>query len=102
MITKVVHTGAESATGQSQAFTNLGEKLLVSCDVTAITAGSLDISVEWSPDGTNWGAPETAMALSQFTGTGVKSEDYPSAGPFYRIVWTIVTGPATFTVATQQ
>ena len=93
-------SAAETATGQSPGIQILdSDKLGISVDVTAITAGSLDVTVEWSPDGVNFGPADTsADALAQFTATGVASKSFDVKAPYFRCVYTIVTGPATFTI----
>jgi hypothetical protein len=96
-----IHLSAEeTVTGNSGAiFITGGDKLGISVDLTAITAGSLDVTVEWSPDGSNFGdADTTPDALTQFTAATVLSESFDVKAPYYRVVWTIVTGPCTFAI----
>jgi hypothetical protein len=74
-----------------------GDKLGVSVAVTDIT-GSLDVTVEWSPDGTNFGpADSTPDALVQFTTAVTSSKSFDVKAPYYRLKYTIATGPVTFT-----
>jgi hypothetical protein len=102
---KVVHPNAEeTATAQSDSQSVLsgpalgGDKIGVSVAVTAITAGSLDVTVEWSPDGTNFGpADATPDALASFATAVTASKSFDVKAPYYRLVYTIVTGPCTFT-----
>jgi hypothetical protein len=77
-----------------------GDKLGVSVAVTAITAGSLDVTVEWSPDGTTFGPADTTPdALVQFTTAVAASKSFDVKAPYFRLKYTIVTGPVTFTAA---
>jgi hypothetical protein len=99
-----IHLSAEeTATGNSGAIAITGrDKLGISVDLSAITAGSLDVTVEWSPDGSNFGdADTTPDALTQFLQAGgatVLSKSFDVKAPYFRVVWTIVTGPATFAI----
>ena len=100
-----IHLSAEeTATGNSgsMAITG-GDKLGISVDLTAITAGTLDVSIEWSPDGSNFGVADgTADSLTQFLQAGgakVLSKSFDVKAPYFRVVWTIGTGPATFAIA---
>ena len=100
MITRVVYDGVEPSTTQSLALSTIGDVVIVSVDVTNIT-GTLDVTVEWSPDGTNWaaGGPD---AITQFTATGVGNGRFDAKAPYHRLVYTIGTGPVTFKAVTAQ
>jgi len=101
METRIVHANATETVGtvDSPALGVSGTVLGVSVDVTAIT-GTLDVSVQWSPDGTNFGdADGSADALTQFTGTGVAAAQFTVKAPFYRIHQIIGTTSAQYTVA---
>ena len=89
-------SGAETASGQS-AGQKIGkvEDLVAFFNVTAITAGSIAFDIEDSPDGTTW-YPFTTLP-GTVTAPGVhRLEIGDEAGPYIRVKWTIVTGPATF------
>jgi hypothetical protein len=76
-----------------------GDKLGVSVAVTDIT-GSLDVTVEWSPDGTNFGPADTsADALAQISTSVAASKSFDVKAPYYRLKYTITTGPVTFVSA---
>ena len=76
-----------------------GDKLGVSVAVTDIT-GSLDVTVEWSPDGTNFGPADTTPdALAQITTTVAASKSFDVKAPYFRLKYTITTGPVTFVSA---
>jgi hypothetical protein len=74
------------------------ETLNFAVDVTVATAGTLDIVVEFSVDGTNWAAASTPDAFTQIATTvGVfYLSGVPARGPFVRLAYTAVTGPYTF------
>ncbi len=66
---RIVHANASvaPATTYSGAYAPLGDSIGVSIDVT-LAAGTLDVSVEWSPDGTNFGAADnSADSLAQLS-----------------------------------
>lgn len=64
-------------------------------DVTVIT-GTLDCVVQTSPDGaSNWQALGT---FAQKTAVSSERNVFPGADRFVRVVCTIVTGPATFSI----
>jgi hypothetical protein len=75
-----------------------GDKLGISIDVTAIT-GTVDFTVEWSPDGVRFGDADTADTLAQIAGVATASKSFDVKAPYFRLVWTIGTGPVTFTAA---
>lgn len=58
---------------------------------------SMILSVEWSNDGTNFAATETADAFTAITGTGNKVKSFPVRGLFARLVWTITGGTPSLT-----
>ncbi len=96
-------SAAETATGNSGGIPANGTSLGLSVDVTAQsgTTPTLDISVEWSPDGTNFAAPDVAAdTISQYgAATGVKSKEFTVKAPFFRVVWTIAGGTPSYTFA---
>lgn len=101
MVSRTINDGAITETGQSGALTTSADKVRVAVDCTAIT-GTLDITVEWSPDGTNWADASTPDALAQFTTEGVEFGVFDAKAPFHRLVYTVVTGPVTFKAVTLQ
>jgi hypothetical protein len=102
MITRTIHPyAAEASTTQSGSLTTSGETVRVAVDVTAIT-GTLDVSVEWSVDGTTFAAASPADTLTQFTAAGVEFGQFAAKAPYHRLVYNIVTGPATFGAVTMQ
>lgn len=80
-----------------------GESLALLVDVSAVTGTSptLDLSVEWSHDGTTFAAAESADSFAQITGTKTTVKRFDAKGPFYRVVWaTAGTSPSfTFSVS---
>lgn len=70
---------------------------LVNCTVAA--AGSLALSVEWSDDGgTTFYAGDPADGFTAIAAAGKVVKSFEVKGTSYRLVWTIVTGPFTFSV----
>lgn len=101
MVTRTIIDGAVASTTESDALSTIADKVRVSVDCTAIT-GTLDVTVEWSPDGTNWAAASTPDALAQIISPGLGFGIFDARAPFHRLVYTIVTGPATFKAVTLQ
>jgi hypothetical protein len=88
---------ADAATGSA---TTLYETMYFMVDVTTATAGTLDIEVEWSQDGTTWTSFSTPDAFATITTTIGQTWLGPVPGrmPFFRLNYTVVTGPYTFSV----
>ena len=104
MITEqVVASAARTATGQSAALPmrrlvvsgKVG--LIVNCTAVAGTTPTLDLSVEWSADGTNFFAAQAADTFTQITGISGGSKSFDVKGPFYRVKWTIGGSTPSFT-----
>ena len=95
-----VHTGEETGNGSSAAFLSQGERLGVAATASAVGT-SLDLEVEWSPDGTNFGSADTPDSLTQITGAGqVVVASVLVKAPYYRVTWTLAGGNSTFVVTT--
>jgi len=104
---QVVTSAARTATGQSAAIT-VGRVetsgkfgLILNCTAASGTTPTLDVTVEWSADGTNFFAAQAADSFTQVTTTGqVGAKSFDVKGPFYRVKWTIggTTPSFTFTV----
>jgi len=96
-----LHTGQETVGSGTSATMRVhtGDMLGVAVAVTDIN-GTLDLRIEWSPDGTNFGdAESTPDAFTQLSATGTVAKSFAVKGPFYRLNWTVGTTDATFTVA---
>lgn len=97
---KTLHaSAAETTTGNSGAQTANGTKLGIGISVTA-TAGTptLDLTVEWSGDGENFGAADTTPdAFAQLTAVGSTGKVFDVKAPYYRLVWTIAGTTPSFT-----
>lgn len=91
---------AITASDATDAIKTLYETMYILVNTTAITAGSLDIEVEWSIDGSTWVSYSTPDALAQITATGETwLAALPARAPFMRLTYTVVTGPVTFELA---
>lgn len=75
-------------------------KVGIFIDVTVATAGTLDIALQYSLDGgTTWAVDEAgADSLAQIAATGQSFKTFDVKAAHYRLVYTVVTGPFTFTV----
>ena len=90
----VLASGAQTATGQTPAITGANDDgqyvcLLVSVTAASGTTPTLDLKVQWSPDGTNWADPETAQTFTQITGAKNTVQRFPTLAQFYRVAYTI-------------
>lgn len=95
----LVHQGEETGNGSSAAFKSQGEKLGVAVHASAVGT-SLDVEIEWSPDGTNFGSAATPDTVTQITAADqVEVASFDVKAPFYRATWTLV-GNSTFVVTT--
>lgn len=88
-------TGAGSGSG-SAVKAIAGDTIGVAVNATEVTT-SLDLSIEWSPDGVNFGGAETPDSFTQLTATGVVAKNFSVKGPYYRLAWT-TGGDCTFLV----
>lgn len=92
----VASLAARAANGSSSAV--VASAATVGITVRTTVAGtSLALVVEWSADGTNWGAADPADTFTAITATGVVSKSFAVKAPFYRVTWT-PTGSFTFSV----
>lgn len=99
----VVASAARTTTGTSSAIDAPdGGDLCLSIVTTAAsgTTPTLDVTVEWSPDGgTSWAVADTSDAFTQITGTanGVRAKRFTVKGTQYRTRWTIGGTTPSFT-----
>lgn len=104
----IVASAARTTSSNSAAFSvrDQDEKgiglsnLNVVVDVTAAsgTGPSLALEVEWSVDGTTFGAADgSADTFAAITAAGVKAKRVSIKAPFYRLKWTITGTTPSFT-----
>jgi hypothetical protein len=88
---KRIHAGAQTATGNSGPIKATSATIALSFDVTVFegTAATMDITVQWSPDGTNFADKATPDAIAQITATGVYHGIFAVTAAYYRIVYTM-------------
>lgn len=95
-----VASAARTATGSSGAF-SVGHQDFISLmlDVTAVsgTSPSLTLSVEWSPDATNWFTADPVDTFTAVTATGKKVKVFQVKGTTARVTWTISGTTPSFT-----
>lgn len=109
-VATIVASAARTATGNSGAvqadISSRNLSVLVNVTAQSGTTPTLDFSVQWSADGTNFATPDgTADTITQFAAaTGLKVKLFTVKGRFYRVVWTVAgTTPSfTFTVDTLE
>lgn len=93
-----------TASGQSAALNASGQHLDIEIEVTAAsgTTPSVTFSVQWSEDGTNFAAPQTAQSFSAITAAGNAIAQFPALGPYWRLVWTVSGTTPSFTFSVYQ
>lgn len=100
----IVASAARTATGNETVARGTSDhnNLALTLNVTASsgTTPSLTLAVQWSADGTNFGAADPADAFAAVTGNGVVSKAFTVKAAFWRLAWTIsgTTPSFTFTV----
>lgn len=102
---RIVHPNAEEVvdTTFSDAYAPLGgDTIGVSIDVTAVSSGTLNVEVEWSPDGDsdNFGAADSsADTFTEFTTAITLSKQFTVKAPFYRLKYAVAIDAVSFTAA---
>lgn len=101
-----LHAAGSEAASSSGTAVDIGARTTVDLvlDVTAVT-GSLTVVVETSEDGTSgWtevtphDADGADVEFAAATAAGVQRITFPDCKRYVRAAWTIVTGPATFSL----
>jgi hypothetical protein len=103
----VVASAARIASGNSGALgipTPSADSLALLLSVTATggTGPTLDVSVEWSMDGTVFAAADPADSFAQVIAAGNKIESYTIKAPFYRVVWAVGGTSPSFTFSVSE
>lgn len=97
----VVPSAARTTSGTSGSLNpgEEGETVCLQVGVTAAsgTSPSLALSVEWSNDGTNWAAPETADSFTAITAAVQRVKTFERKALFYRVVWAVTGTTPSFT-----
>lgn len=88
---RVVSGQTVTAAGNSDVFNTDGPTLVVQVDVTAIsgTAPSIQFTVEWSLDGTDWAAAAGAASFPSISAVGNVVAQFTSVSPLWRLAWTV-------------
>lgn len=96
---ELVASAARTATGNSGPRAAKGFKLGVVIHVTAVSGStpSLTPTIEWSHDGTNFGAAQPADSMTAITTAGTHAKQFDVKGRFFRLVWTISGTTPSFT-----
>lgn len=76
-------------------------QLNVAVNVTAIT-GTLDVKVQWSHDGSNFGDAESADSFTQISGATLVLKRFAVKGPYYRITHTVGGTSANYSVSVYE
>jgi hypothetical protein len=105
--TATVASAARSSTGNSSAIqlVELGNTLTVFVDVTAQsgTTPTMDLSIEWSHDGTTFFAAQPADTFSQIAATTPKvCKAFNVKAPYYRLVWALGGTSPNYTFAAHE
>lgn len=98
-----VTSAARTTTGNSGAIgceKGLQLNLLVEVTAASGTTPTLDFTVEWSMDGTNFAAAQAADSFTQITAATVRTvKQFAVKGTSFRLVWTIAGTTPSFTFA---
>lgn len=101
-----VASAARTTTGNSPAIAcEKGLQLNVLVEVTASsgTTPTLDFTVEWSMDGTNFASGQAADSFTQITAATVRAvKQFAVKAPFFRLVWTVGGTTPSFTFAASR
>jgi len=95
----VTGSGARNTSGTGTGTVINSSMLGVTLNVTAVSgvAASLVLSVQWSADGTTFGAADPPDAFTAVTATGVVVKSFAAKAPFYRLAWAITGTTPSFT-----
>lgn len=100
---EVVAAAARTTTGTSAAINlvSFASRLNLFADVTVAsgTTPTLDLTVEWSHDGTTWFTGDPADAFTQITAAASRVKQITLKAPTYRLRWTIAGTTPSFTFA---
>lgn len=101
----ILPSAARTTSGnQSVAVDDLGNNVAVQVSVTAAsgTTPTLDISLEWSMEGSIWSPAATPDTFASITATTSVVKTFVTKGPFYRIVYTIGGTTPSFTFSVRS
>lgn len=101
-----VASAARTTTGNSGAIAcekGLNLNLLVEVTASSGTTPTLDFTIEWSMDGTNFGALQAPESFTQITAATVRRlQQFPIKAPFFRLVWTVAGTTPSFTFSASR
>src|SRR5512138_3179892 len=98
----VVPSQARTTSSDSGALVSDSARYLqLMVDVTAAsgTTPTLDIVVEWSPDGSTWFVAQPVDSFTQITVAGKVIKRFDIKAPRFRVRWTIAGTTPSFTFA---
>lgn len=101
----ILPSAARTTSGNaSSGVDDLGNNVCVQVSVTASsgTTPTLDISVEWSMDGTIWSPAATPDTFTQITATTSVVKTFTTKAPLYRIVYAIGGTTPSFTFSVRS
>lgn len=103
---EVIAPTARTASGTSAAIPlgSRGDSVNLTVDVSAVsgTVPTLDLSIEWSHDGTAWAPSEPADTFNQVTGTATRVRRFDIKAPRYRLRWAIAGTSPSFTFGVRE
>lgn len=81
----------ETSDAQSVGLRCDSDQLAIAVDVTVIsgTAPTLDLTIEWSADGTTWAADATPDTFTQIVAVGMAFKRQPVKAPLWRLKYDI-------------
>lgn len=99
-VVAIAASAARTTSGSSAAITSpSSQSSAIHVDVTAVTGTSptLDLTVEWSNDGTTWVKAEPAESFTQITAAKTAVKAVVLKGAYFRLVWTLTGTTPSFT-----
>lgn len=96
----VASSAARTTSGSAaMAVDDIGDTISIFVSVTAVsgTTPTLDISIEWSPDGATWAQAETPDTFAQIIATKNVVKSFTDKARYFRVVWTIAGTTPSFT-----
>jgi hypothetical protein len=100
----ILPLAARTTSGNQPVGEDRGDNVCLQVNITAVsgTTPTLDISVEWSMEGTIWTPAAVADNFAQFTTVTGLVKTFTTKGPFYRVVYTIGGTTPSFTFAVRS
>lgn len=102
-VLNVVFSGTRSTNGNGNSTQAMptAKQVSVLVNVTSVsgTTPTLNLTLEWSPDGTTFYPGDPADSFTQITAVGKAVKTFTTKAPYWRLVWAIAGTTPSFTFA---